>query len=356
MVHEGRPSNAFDALRLVAALAVLYSHSFALLREPEPRVLGLTLGGFSVVLFFAISGFLISQSWDRVPSLYVFAMRRALRIAPGLIVAVLFTALIVGSLSTRLPISEYIMSSQTWRFILSNASAVCGVEDLPGVFEGMPHTAANGSLWTLRYEIVMYVLVALAGLVLPRRLGAPALLVTCLVCWFGTMDGSPQDRQIPLPVLWRLGLTFDALELSRLGAVFFSAAVIYYWRVPLRWDLAAALLAAVSVGSVLVVPSGIFQMVAIAIAVPYITLVVGNRGSVPLPGDISYGVYVYAFPVQQFLTQIGTSKAWGWIEIVLSSAAVTVVLAMASWKLVESPSIQWSRVTWRPPVRKIERV
>ena len=106
--------NAFDFIRVVAALAVLYSHSFPLFGLPEPSHAGQTLGSLAVAIFFAVSGFLVCQSWLRDPDVYRFTLRRALRIMPGLIVAVAFTAFVAGALDTRLPLSEYFTARGTW--------------------------------------------------------------------------------------------------------------------------------------------------------------------------------------------------------------------------------------------------
>ncbi len=81
---EATPNN-FDGIRLLAALAVLVSHQFAVSGLPEP-VFGsfISLGSSGVVVFFVISGYLVTRSWLNDPSLLRFAARRLLRIWPGL--------------------------------------------------------------------------------------------------------------------------------------------------------------------------------------------------------------------------------------------------------------------------------
>ena len=102
------PKNNIDFIRMVAALFVLYSHQHALMGLPEPSVLGAhSLGGFGVLVFFSISGFLVAQSWHADPSFYRFALKRMLRIWPGMAVAVLLAALVLGPMVSTLPVREY---------------------------------------------------------------------------------------------------------------------------------------------------------------------------------------------------------------------------------------------------------
>lgn len=101
-------SNNLNALRLIAAGLVLYGHSFVFLGLHEPYFLSwLHLGTLGVYIFFTISGFLVSQSWDRDPHLLRFFIRRALRIFPGLFVCLLLSILVLGPLVSTLPTKDY---------------------------------------------------------------------------------------------------------------------------------------------------------------------------------------------------------------------------------------------------------
>ena len=154
-------------MRLFAALMVIYSHSFALYGKKIPAPLaGQSYGSLAVYIFFTISGFLICKSWSNDPNLKRYLIRRGLRIFPGLISAVIFTALVVGSLATTLPILAYITNNLTWKYIENNILMISSQHELPGVFENNPFAnAANASLWTLRYEILMYLLLSIIGFI-----------------------------------------------------------------------------------------------------------------------------------------------------------------------------------------------
>jgi peptidoglycan/LPS O-acetylase OafA/YrhL len=108
--------NNFDVLRLVAASLVLFSHCYPLTGHEEPfgRLTGWTLGEVGVVMFFAMSGFLIAKSWTDQPYPRAFAVKRALRLLPALVVAVGVTTLVIGPQFTDLPPGVYLTDLQTW--------------------------------------------------------------------------------------------------------------------------------------------------------------------------------------------------------------------------------------------------
>src|SRR4051794_29915781 len=162
-----RGANNFDLLRLFAAGCVLFTHSFALTDTGEPAWSRTTLDGGSlgVLIFFAISGFLVARSWSYDPRLLSFCAKRALRLLPALVVCLLLTALVLGPLVTTLSTSSYLENPATKRFVLDNATLQTRYT-LPGVFGDVPNphpTIVNGSLWTLPLEVKSYFLIAALG-------------------------------------------------------------------------------------------------------------------------------------------------------------------------------------------------
>ena len=157
--------NNLTALRWFAAGLVLYGHSFVFLGLPEPLFLQwVPLGPVGVYTFFAISGYLVAQSWERDPHVLRFLARRILRIFPGLIVCTLLSVLVLGPWLTTLDAKTYWTNEHT-RGYLTNI-ALYMTYHLPGVFaqNRLPH-AVNGSLWSLPVEFFMYALLALLGFV-----------------------------------------------------------------------------------------------------------------------------------------------------------------------------------------------
>ncbi len=333
-------SNSFDLIRLLAALAVLFSHAFALYGLPEPGALGLKLGTMAVVAFFGMSGYLVTQSWERDPRAGSFATKRGLRILPGLIVAVLFTALVAGALATRLPLVDYVRDPRTWQYI--GANLLMGTErfNLPGVFEDLPLHAPNGSLWTLRYEVLMYAILMAVGLLAHRlRWGITACFLVCLVtaCWVTAFD--PGRIHVPLPWVWKIGLYFEVALLAKLGMSFFAGALLYLQRGTIGLSLPVAGLLLCMAWLV----SAPWQSLITHLVVPYAALALAMRlpaRHTSLRGiDVSYGVYVYAFPVQQLMSGYCLDRELGVWVAMAGAAAITLLLAAASWHLIEKPAL-----------------
>jgi peptidoglycan/LPS O-acetylase OafA/YrhL len=339
--RRGDTHNAFDFIRMAAAVAVLYSHSYPLYGLPEPRVPSVdeTWGSLAVAVFFVVSGFLVCQSWDRDPHAFRFAVRRGLRIIPGLVVAVFFTTFVAGAISTKLPLVEYVTSEQTWAFFVNNVTLIAGIHAPAGAFEDTPHPGANGSLWTLRYEVLMYLALLMMGLTRHLQVCCVAAFGLCSTTWIA-MELHAMDRYpLPLPLLWKLHLQFDAYRIARLGAFFFGAACIFLYRgrVPMSGKIAGLLIAAL-----LLAPTE-WTAPALLLALPYATLVAAQKAPAALCNmrgwDTSYGIYIYAFPIQQLVSKLCLTYDLGWAFALWMSMAVTFVLATASWVFVEKPAL-----------------
>ncbi len=193
--QESARNNNITLLRLLAASAVFWGHCFDLVLGPGQihqdapsqviRLIDAHRGGtagIGVGLFFVLSGLLVTRSYLNRGSLIDFAVARALRIYPLLIVTVLVSAILLGPFVSILSVSEYFESSIPYRYVLSNGSLWQLVHHLPGVFDENPFRGVNGSLWTLPIEVSLYVVVGLAGVLglLRRR-----TLVTWLAGWLG---------------------------------------------------------------------------------------------------------------------------------------------------------------------------
>jgi peptidoglycan/LPS O-acetylase OafA/YrhL len=351
-------TNNFAVLRLVAALLVLFSHSFAVAGRPQPLapVKGIDLGTVGVLIFFSMSGFLVARSWAGVPRLRDFAAKRALRLLPALFVSSLVTALILGPLVTTEPLHAYLDDHATKYYVLNNSLLQTDYA-LPGVFLHLPYAAiVNGSLWTLPIEAKAYVFAALAGALglLTRRPWAMVPIAVLAVA--ATIDSV--RTQIPgadhfvaslLDVQASPSLVYAAQqgkldEWAALFAAFAVGAALFATRrlIPLRWDLAALVVAAWVGVAKLDDGSGRAPLTAAAVALPYLLLVVAYAapGRLRLPpriGDLSYGTYLYAFPVGQALEQVTKTRS-GWAICALSLPP-TLALAFASWRLVEAPAL-----------------
>ncbi|MEA2191316.1 MAG: hypothetical protein QOI73_1437 [Solirubrobacteraceae bacterium] len=333
-------------LRLVAATMVLVSHSFVLSGHVDPSVpvLGNTLGALGVVIFFAISGFLVTKSWFRHPRVRTFVYNRVLRIMPGLIVAATVTTLVIGTLFTELGTATYLSSSGTWEYIAKNWSLFAINLYLPGVFEDNVYAGAvNGSMWTLPLEACAYAMLATLGVIrLLGRRRAMIVLLALLLVVTSPYNGLDLNLSSGVPG----GVDGGKIELSmQLIATFLMSANLYLHRERVR--LHPLLFAAALTAFLLSRGSDLYVTVSI-LTVPYMVLFLAYwrtsaiAKTLTRPGDVSYGVYIYAFPIQQSVAAVwgGTFPVIGMIAFAFP---ITYLVAYASWRLVERPALRLKR-------------
>ena len=324
-----RRDNNLDLLRLIAAFAVLVSHAWPIALGPqanEPLIIatGLTLGMWAVIVFFGLSGFLITGSYQRNPDPAHFFARRARRLLPGLIVCLLVSVFGVGALVTSSTLGEYFADFRTWRFLVVNASLLGFQSDLPGVFAANPYPSVAGSIWTLPYEAMCYAAVlgmGLTGVLARRGTGTVALIATILLAMWAIKIGET--------------LPTRALRLAELGMPFAIGGLFWIWRD--RVVLHPVVL--VGLISIAILLHGTFvQPVIFGGVIVYGTLLLGFGRwflRVRLPGDYSYGVYIYAFPVQGLMVHVFDSQTP--IQNIALSLPITLGLAILSWHYVEKP-------------------
>ena len=334
-VCSGRDNN-LNLIRMIAASAVLVSHAWPVALgpgtiQPLEALLEVTLGGAAVMVFFAISGFLIARSYDRGRGVAEWAAARIMRLFPGLAVATLLTALVMGPLVTALPLPVYFTEPGTWTYALRNTTLVLLQYPLPGVFADNPYgPEINGSLWTLFHEVVCYL--GVLGLGLIGALRRSQLMLVCVALFLAAyLAAGLMDEAGRLPV--RLG------RLRELALPFFLGACAWVWRdrTPLLWPVAVALWAAALALKGL--PGGRECVVA---ALAYTTacaayLPGGAIRRFNALGDYSYGVYIYAFPMQQLAVHLFGPMTPG--MNILFAAPPTLALAILSWKLIEKPAL-----------------
>ena len=334
--------NAFTLLRWLLASSVLFSHAYDLTlgdrgQDPSIPVFGMPVAGLAVYLFFSLSGFLVTGSlvhrgWRS------FAAARLLRLIPGLWVMLLVVTLGVGAAFGTLPLGEYLGDRTTWEFVLRNGSLAGAAYQLPGVFRELPAAAVNGSLWTIPQEVRCYLLLALAGVagaLASRRWATASLCVLIAVQLVVPLDAVPLlDRP------------------RRLGLSFLLGVTAYLWRDRVRWSWSLGLagvalalfLAAMQVREPVVLVAGQIAFAYLAGTAALRPPAAVRRLSTALP-DYSYGIYIYAYPVQQAVIATG----WGIVPLanLALSLPLAVVLAAASWHWVEKPALdlksRWSR-------------
>ncbi|WCK16163.1 acyltransferase [Agrobacterium tumefaciens] len=323
------PSDNFGGLRLIAAILVIFGHSYPLTGAQVTGYLGNPISTLAVKIFFVISGYLISESWTRDPDVIRYFWRRALRIFPGLVVLVALSVFIVGPVFSKLSLGEYFSANETWRY-LDNIVLLPNYF-LPGLFGGNVYpNAVNGSLWTLPVEFAMYIATPLV-LVFFRStfsIGAFAFFLSFVAVCF-TRVWVPAS----VPVFWGTNL-INALEMA---PYFFWGA--FYKKCEKNYNCfnLQISLVAIVILPLLAIDWAISEIIAL-IVVPYVTLSLGNAqlprlGFLDRFGDLSYGTYLYGFLVQQIVAGLfPLSNHW---SNFLISVVPSLFLAVLSWHLVE---------------------
>jgi peptidoglycan/LPS O-acetylase OafA/YrhL len=334
--------NNFNLIRLLCAWGVLVYHSIPLaertLAVPDYiyRFLSISTGEFCVLVFFSISGFLIYRSMTR-SSLKSYVIARALRLLPALIIALLLTVFVVGPLTTSLTTAEYFSNHGTWSYFSNlNLLSRDTQYSLPGVFENNPYPrAVNGSIWTLPLETRLYVATILFFFAVTalkylftkqfQRYHLLALGIIAIAAYFILLD------------LQRMG-NRHVLTMTLFNCAFFIGGMFYAYRdkIPLHFSWSIALLAGIPfLQSTTVYPLyGTLTIVYTVLVLAY--LAKGKILAFNKLGDYSYGMYIYAFPVQQCLSH------WtdiGFIGMVFWATLTTLLLSVLSWHFLESPML-----------------
>jgi peptidoglycan/LPS O-acetylase OafA/YrhL len=318
--------NNFNLMRLVAAWLVIYSHSWAITGSAGSDVIGtLTLvksgGALAVEVFFLISGFLVAASFQR-NSLRDFLLARAMRIYPALIVCVLLSVCVLGFSLSNAP--DYWSDGKTWRYFWANASLWRAEFWLPGVFDALPRTAVNGSLWTLPIEARLYValmIAGLAGMLAPWR-----YLAAWLLAIVGAGVFAYQYAPLPEHLAYLIWVT-----------VFFITGTLF-WVFRQKIVLSIFPLLALLAAFVAVRGTTFFALVYVpllAYGTFYIALI--PRLPVIAKTDLSYGLYLYGWPMQQLALLVGAGT-------VFTNTVVGTIFALTcaalSWILVEHPALR----------------
>jgi len=337
-----RPHNNFTALRLALALAVIVSHAFSvtsgsLHAEPLVASTGFTLGEHAVNGFFAVSGFLITMSFDR-RGWRDYVMARFLRIAPALVAGTLVTALLVGPAMTRLPLAHYLADAQVWRFIALTPTTFKSATSLPGLFPDNAFPYPMGTVWTLKYEIFCYVGVFAAGIagLLRQRVVALALTGALFLGIVGLDLFNPEASK--------------AVQTSfRLSFLFAAGGALYLWRdgVPVFW-LATLILLVVTwaLAGTPLYKALLFTFEAYGVI--WLALAPGLSHTALEPkADLSYGTYLYGWPVQQALVQLFPGAAA--LALLSPAIVISLTVAAASWYLVEKPALSLKARLVRAP-------
>jgi peptidoglycan/LPS O-acetylase OafA/YrhL len=339
-------SNGLNTLRLGCAVAVIISHTWTLTGHArEPHLGHLALGRIGVGGFFAISGFLVTGTRLKFSGARHF-QRRLVRIFPGYWVALTLTAFVAMPLEwwrehhslAGLPIG------QAFRYLGANAFLYQGQHAIGSTLAHNPFPSTwNGSIWTLSYEFLCYLMVTiLAGIGLLRAWAGVVVLGVDVAL----IEGTEAGNHLASHLMSYQGIAF----IAELSSYFAAGLVLRLWasHIPVAWPWAVGAAGLVVAGAQQQVPDPV-----VALPLAYLCFYVGAR----LPWgptqrhDISYSMYLYGFPVSQLLVAAGLAHD-GLIAVVPAALLGTLPLALGSWYLLERPALRYKDATVAFPRRR----
>ncbi len=342
-----KETNSFGLIRLVLATMVIVSHTWSIGGYGiEPLVEmsnGISLGLFAVSGFFCLSGMLIGVSAERSTA-GVYLRRRASRILPGYWAALIVSGLVFGCLIAvvrDLDIRNALLSpanGSVRTYIINNFPLSASQYNLGHVLDGMPYPGGiNGSLWSLPYEFACYLIILLVikwaiASSQPRTILSTIFGLSLVMAILANKQG-PIFVGLPFPILGVL----DSRLFFNLWLAFIAGSMTAYYRnvIPLRlsWTLASCLLVVLSIPSDIFWPWGIlflpYALLGISHYLPHQTRRIGQKS------DISYGMYLYGFPIGQLMVALVDETAWNGPRLALVTVVATVPVAWLSWTLIE---------------------
>lgn len=329
-------NNNFNLLRTICAITVIVSHAWPLATgnaQAEPFLsTGITPGMCAVIIFFAISGFLIAGSFDRTADLMRFATARVRRIYPAYVTALLFSTLALGALITTLPVEFYYLSPETLWYATANAAFYTTVTGLPGVFANNPHSyTVNGSLWSLPLEVLCYFTLYCAG-----RAGFLRTKRCALFVLLGLIASAA----------WRTSGLGGALP--HVVPSFLTGIALYTYReyVPASKMIFTTMVLVSCAARNLPFHA---EIVRVTIAYGALCFAIGANvlgRYLAQCGDYSYGLYLYSWPVTQSIIHFFPGiKVF---ELVALTLPATAILAVVSWHLVEKKTLRSARIKPAP--------
>lgn len=346
--------NSLNLIRLMAALAVLISHAHAIHvgpghAEPLSMATPFTLGQHAVNAFFFISGLTLSYSLARNPSIAHFAVARCLRLIPGLFCFGVVFAFGAGPILTSWKIGDYITDAHTYLYPFAVLVEFARAIPPHGIFSNAPYfEVANDPLWTIKYEIAAYVALAFLQIFGLLRFATVLFVTLAIACAMFIFT---------MPAL-ETGASW-LHHLARYGICFLLGAIAFRFRdsIPVSpWPLLATTALVIFTAR-----TGI-SAIAYMLVVAHFVVVLAARSYGPLTSwtrttDLSYGTYIYGWPVQQTIAVFAPGLAV--LPTTFWSLLTVLPFAYLSWILIERPALNLKSLALggqgarSPPIRRV---
>jgi peptidoglycan/LPS O-acetylase OafA/YrhL len=337
-------NNNFDFLRFIFALLVVISHSYPLSGNnvSSQWIVKITngqieLSSIGLSGFFILSGYLIFQSLERSASVFDYYWKRILRIFPALFVVLLITIILVPFVyESTIP---FFKNKQVYTYLPNNISLYHLQYSIKGVFKNNPYPSAiNGSLWTICYEFSLYVLLSLLFLVRKNlrlvRILLSIVFIIMFTCYNFFMNSVGQVLLFGMEGIHFLNLgtffvcgsllaSFKFEKINNKKHIFFG--IVFLIIVSIYFD---------------------FHNLIKHVTLTALILLIGLK---PLRfisnfykiGDMSYGIYIYGFPIQQLLMYFFKLNV---LLLMISSVILSIGFGYLSWHLVEKRSLKYKKL------------
>lgn len=327
--YLGSRKNNLDLLRLIAASLVIFGHSYHVVGKGIEPFLAWNgryfIGGFALYIFFFASGLLVTNSFMKNPDILHWVVSRVLRIVPAMAVCLVLSVLLLGGLTTIIPLDQYFSSHQTWNYLFSNLIFWETKYYLPGVFASNLDQAVNGPLWSIHLEVRLYICAGVLMWVfrgqrrewLTAAIGAIAALGILNPSWVFSLGVN--ETHITCSALFAMGavcaLWSDKVVISNVWLAVLGLACIKFAQTDSF------------------VPVSFFFICYFVLCFAFFKPLTVLR----LPGDYSYGLYIYGWPVQQLMVKY--FPAWSPELNAVCSIFIALLLAASSWYLIEKGAL-----------------
>ena len=320
--------NNLDFLRFVFAFTVTLAH---LIKLSEVKAFQSYVIFFDTRLaingFFVISGFLIAKSYENSTNIKAYLIKRIRRILPAYIFIILLCALFFCFVSTN-SINQYFLNNQFWKYLIANLTFQNYIEPcLPGVFQDNLICAVNGSLWTIKLEEAFYLMLPVLYFITKSK-KARIVILSILVYilsisyfnYFVSIDMYRIAKQLP-------------------GALaFFMSGIIFYrnFEFLIKWKhylIVPSLL--IFLLEYYIYNTHIFYPISYSFLVFYLAYNFKFLNNFGKYGDITYGVYIYHFPIIQVFVYFGFFKIYDPFFVSIVVLLLVIILAFLSWHFLE---------------------
>lgn len=337
--------NNFDFLRLLLSILIIITHSYDLKNNNTTDFLsdfyGISIAYLSVKSFFIISGFLVYRSISMSHSLLIFYWKRFLRIYPGLFTSLCFTILLLPFAYNK-SLSNYLTNKDVYTYIPNNLSLFNLQYTISGIFENNPFPKViNGSLWTLRYEFFFYILISFLFFIKKYCLFLKIFLITVLFFYIGLYfyftSHNPTSIKIhftDLSISFISGVLFSVFKFHKLNYDYIK--IIFFISLPLFFLLARIL-------------DDHYFLFCHYFIFPFVVLSFGSLSIYPLNkiniiGDLSYGIYISAFVIQQFI--INFSSEIHPLNLAILTFILSSIYACFSWHFIEKKALNLKKINF----------